>query len=224
MEQVKERLSDALCTLDTVVQGTELTDLAEIYDPRVMLAMAPISPSPQVLEHARALAGAELCSSVVEVSTPGGVPTKGVFDRLAVDGGEQGQAWVAYVERVTACFALLFGAEVVGVRQVVSDGPHCPRFHVDRVLARGILNVVGACTEWLSEDGVDRSLLGHAGGTDDSRSGLVGDWDRLARIDSGTLAIFKGSAWPGAEEHAIVHRSPPANGNRRLLLTLDWLK
>lgn len=224
MEQLEERPSDALGALDAVVQGAELTDLARLYDPRVMLAMAPIAPNPNALRHGRALANSGLCSSVVEVSTPDGVPAAGVLDRLATGEGDHGEAWGSYLEQVTSCFALLFGAEVVGVRQVVSDGPHCPRFHVDRVHARGIINVVGPCTEWLSDDNVDRSRLGHAGGPDDAQSGLVGDWSRLARIDSGALAIFKGTAWPGAADRAIVHRSPPANGSRRLLLTLDWLQ
>ncbi|MEM7517635.1 MAG: DUF1826 domain-containing protein [Planctomycetota bacterium] len=121
-------------------------------------------------------------------------------------------------------FADLLGARLVGVRQIVADGPHCSRFHVDRVLARGVLTVLGACTEWLGEDHLDRSRLGHSGGTDDATSGLVLNWSGLERGELGHLAVFKGTVWPEAAERAVVHRSPPADGQRRLILTLDCLE
>ena len=70
---------------------------------------------------------------------------------------------------------------------------------------------------------VDRSRLGHAGGPDDGASGLVRCWDRLDRAETGSLTVFKGTAWPGAADRAVVHRSPPKDGQRRVLLTLDWL-
>ena len=107
---------------------------------------------------------------------------------------------------------------------MVADRPHCPRFHVDRVAARGVLHVLGAPTEWLQEGAVDRARLGHAGGVDDASSGLVLDWGRLERAEPGTLAVFKGATWPGAEDRAVVHRSPPADGTRRVLVTLDWIE
>ena len=33
---------------------------------------------------------------------------------------------------------------------------------------------------------------------------------RTTPAESGELAVFKGTAWPGAAERAIVHRSPPS--------------
>ena len=128
-----------------------------------------------------------------------------------------------YVEEVTEVFAQLLGAHAVGVRQIVSDGPHCPCFHVDRVPARGVLNILGACTEWLRDADVDRSRLRRAGGPEDATSGLVREGGILDRSEPRTLAVFKGTTWPGAEERAVVHRSPPPDGERRLLMTLDWL-
>ncbi|MEM6676011.1 MAG: DUF1826 domain-containing protein [Planctomycetota bacterium] len=206
-----------------IVRGVELADLARLYDPDVMLVTAPIPPSPEALLHASTLAEAGLRHSQVKVETPDEVPFAGQLDGLAGVGGEHAEAWTAYLEEVTGVFASLVGARVVGVRQVVSDGPHCPRFHVDKILARGVLNVIGGRTEWLDEADVDRTRLGHAGGPDDATSGLVRPGSRLGRAESGTLAVFKGTAWPGAAERAVVHRSPPADGGLRVLLTLDWL-
>ena len=207
----------------SVVRGIELIDLVRLYEPDVMLVVAPTSPSSGAMLHAHELAAAGPRQSQVEVSTPDEVPVPGVLDRLAAEGGEHADAWVAYLEEVTALFAHLVGARAVGVRQVVADGPHCPRFHVDRVPARGVLNVIGACTEWLDEADVDRSRLGHAGGGDDATSGLIRAGARIERAEAGTLAVFKGTAWPDAAERAVVHRSPPSDGTRRVVLTLDWL-
>jgi len=211
-------------TAGPVVRGTTLPDLARLYEPEVMLVMAPIEPSAAALAHAEALGQAGPRSWTAEVATPEGEPLTGALVPLALEADADAAAWVAYVEEAVRVFAQLLGAEAVGVRQVVADGPHCPRFHVDRVVARGVLNVLGAPTEWLDDRDIDRARLGHAGGPDDATSGLVRSWDRLGRSDGGHLAIFKGTAWPGASDHAIVHRSPPPNGQRRVVLTLDWLE
>lgn len=210
--------------LGTVAYGGEPVDLAALYDQSVMLVTAPTYPSEAALLHAAAIAEAGTDSSTVQVGTPHGVPDPGSLGELSLRDGEDASAWASYLEEVTGLFVSLMGASRVGVRQIVSDGPQCPRLHVDRVVARGVLNVLGACTEWLDDADVDRSFLGHAGGPDDSKSGLVRRWDRLGRAKPGMLAVFKGTAWPGAEERAVVHRSPPADGARRLLLTLDCLE
>ncbi|MEM7306255.1 MAG: DUF1826 domain-containing protein [Planctomycetota bacterium] len=224
MEETKITGRTSQGAVEAIVRGAELADLAALYDPDVMLVTAPVLPSAGAQLHAEKLAAAGLGQSTVEVTTPDGAPAAGVLDRLSAGEGEHAREWVSYLEEVTRVFAHLLDARVVGVRQVVSDGPHCPRFHVDRIPARGVLNVIGACTEWLDEADVDRSRLGHAGGSDDATSGLVREGSQLARAELGTLAVFKGTAWPGATERAVVHRSPQPNGGRRLLLTLDWLE
>ena len=218
---VTERAHDH--AVDAILRGSELSDLTALYKPGVMLVTAPAPPNASALRHAEALMGAGLGQVASEVSTPDGAPKAGALKRLAVIDGDDARAWVTYLEEVTTVFAHLLGSRAVGVRQVVSDGPHCPRFHVDRVVARGVLHVVGACTEWLDEADVDRSRLGHAGGPDDQTSGLVRNWARLARAEPGTLAVFKGTAWPDAADLAVVHRSPPASGRRRIVVTLDLL-
>lgn len=208
---------------DTVVRGAELGDLARLYEPDIMLVTAPVPLSPEAEAHAAALVGSEPHSDQVEVHTGEGAQAADALLRLARGGDGSAEPYAAYLAEVVEVFASLLEARRVGVRQVVADGPHCPRFHVDQVVARGVLNVVGPSTEWLAEADVDRSRLGHAGGLDDATSGLVRSGAQLHRAELATLAVFKGSAWPGAEERAIVHRSPPADGSRRLVLTLDWM-
>lgn len=224
MERTEISDSPSPTVTSSILLGADLADLARIYESEIMLVSAPIPPSAAAVRFAQALAASDVRQSSVQVTTENGIPQGTTLDELAngiVDGAP---AWVAYLTEVTALFAELFDARLVGVRQIVTDGPHCPRFHLDRVHARGVLNVLGACTEWLDEPDVDRSKLGHAGGDDDTASGLVHDWSRLCRAGHGALTVFKGTAWPGAEERAIVHRSPPGDGTRRLVLTLDWME
>tara|TARA_R110000782_G_scaffold50302_3_gene109162 strand:- start:127 stop:561 length:435 start_codon:yes stop_codon:yes gene_type:complete len=43
-------------------------------------------------------------------------------------------------------------------------------------------------------------------------------------LQAGQVALLKGERWQGNEGRGLVHRSPPlVAGERRLLLTLDWL-
>ncbi|MGB0330753.1 MAG: DUF1826 domain-containing protein [Planctomycetota bacterium] len=211
-------------TAQPVVRGANLADLTRLYEPEVMLVTAPLPADGAALAHAEAMARAGPRSSQLQVATPDGDPAARALDQLALAGEPGARAWGAYLEGVTAVFAELLGAHVVGVRQVVANGPHCPRFHVDQVVARGVLTVLGARTEWLDDRDADRTRLGHAGGPDDATSGLVRRWDRLGRAECGELAIFKGTACPHASERAIVHRSPPSDGSPRVVLTLDWME
>jgi hypothetical protein len=44
------------------------------------------------------------------------------------------------------------------------------------------------------------------------------------QLNAGDVALFKGERWQGNEGRGIIHRSPvPVAGERRLVLTLDWL-
>lgn len=206
-----------------VVTGDGIVDLGRLFEPEVMLVTAPFEAPPAAHGHAAALALGQPGTRLAEVRTPDGRPDAADLGGLSEPELAGAAAWIEYLRQVTEAFALLVGAERVGVRQVVADGPHCPRFHVDRVAARAVLTVVGATTEWLDEPDVDRSRLGHAGGPDDASSGLIRPGATVGRARAGSLAVFKGTGWPGAEEAAIVHRSPPPDGARRLVLTLDWL-
>lgn len=209
--------------LGPVLHCEQVSDLALLYEPEILLVTAAKPPGSEAAQHAAALAGAGERISTAEVVCIDGEPRPGSLDVLTLTQADGALAWADYVAEITGAFALLVGARLVGVRQVVADGPHCPRFHVDRVAVRGVLTVLGPGTQWLPNSELDRSRLGHAGGEDDATSGLVKRWDRVQQLEAGSLALFKGTKWPDIGDLAVVHRSPPATGTRRVVLTLDWL-
>jgi len=122
-------------------------------------------------------------------------------------------------------FCYLFELERVGLRLTVLERAMCPKFHVDRVPCRLITTYQGVATEWLSHQVVDRTKLGSgSNGKPDSESGLFQNPNDIQRLHSGDVALLKGELWEGNEKAGLVHRSPaPSNGERRLLLTLDFI-
>lgn len=125
--------------------------------------------------------------------------------------------FVADVSWLVGAFACLVGAHRVGLRLRILDKAMCPRFHVDHVPLRLITTYAGAASQWLKEDAMLRNRLGDASAEPRLRSDIE-------QLDTGAVALFKGEKWSGNEGAAIVHRSPqPLAGERRLILTLDWL-
>lgn len=125
--------------------------------------------------------------------------------------------FIADVSWLISAFACLIGARRVGLRLRILDKAMCPRFHVDHVPLRLITTYAGAASQWLKEDAMPRSRLGEAGAEPQLRS-------NIEQLDTGSVALFKGEKWSGNEGAGIVHRSPqPMGGERRLILTLDWL-
>ena len=101
----------------------------------------------------------------------------------------------------------------------------CPRFHVDKVPCRLVTTYSGVATEWLPHHAVNRQQLGkvnHQAG--DNGSGLYLDQQDIRSLCCGDVALLKGERWQGNENAGLVHRSPMlSSGNRRLLLTLDFI-
>lgn len=113
-----------------------------------------------------------------------------------------------------AAYTCLLGARRVGLRLKVLDGAMCPRFHVDHVPLRLLTTYVGAGSEWLEERDIDRNRLQLA----------EAPVDNIRRLQVGDVALLKGEKWLGNEGAGLVHRSPPTpRGEKRLLLSLDWL-
>ena len=124
---------------------------------------------------------------------------------------------IADVSWLVSAFACLLGAKRIGLRLRALDKAMCPRFHVDHVPVRLITTYSGIGSQWLREGVMDRRQLGkpEAEPLQDSI---------IEQIDSGDVALFKGERWHGNEGFGLIHRSPqPAPGERRLILTLDWL-
>ncbi|MET0947387.1 MAG: DUF1826 domain-containing protein [Pseudomonas sp.] len=127
------------------------------------------------------------------------------------------EGFIADVSWLVRAFACLLGAKRIGVRVRVLDKAMCPRFHVDHVPVRLITTYAGVGSQWLKEGAMDRRRLSlpEAEPMDDSL---------IQQIGSGAVALLKGERWLGNEGFGLIHRSPPlAPGERRLILTLDWL-
>jgi hypothetical protein len=102
-------------------------------------------------------------------------------------------------------FARIFGARTLRLRLEAIDDDACRRFHVDRVRARLLCTYRGAGTE-----------LAHP-----ARAGETPE--PLERLQSGTVAILRGTLWSPGEATGLLHRSPPfgRGDTTRLLLVLD---
>lgn len=126
------------------------------------------------------------------------------------------------VELVTM-FCELLGSEQAGLRLTTLDRAMCPRFHVDRVLCRLVTTYSGTATQWLPHQLVDREKLGPRSHDEtDLEAGLHKHSSDIQQLNSGDVALLKGSLWAGNEQAGLVHRSPPVpKGEKRLLLTLD---
>lgn len=124
------------------------------------------------------------------------------------------EAFVADVVWLVEAFTCLLGARRIGLRLRVLDGAMCPRFHVDHVPLRLLTTYAGAGSEWLAEGVLERSRLQQA----------QPPMDKINRLGAGDVALLKGEKWLGNEGLGLIHRSPPTPaGERRLLLSLDWM-
>lgn len=130
----------------------------------------------------------------------------------------------ADIELLADMFSCLFEISGIGLRLTTLTDTMCPKFHVDRVPCRLITTYVGAGTEWLPHDSVDRSKLGAgSGGLSDAESGLYPQAQPVQSLATGDVALLKGELWHGNEGAGAVHRSPAVEpGQKRLILTFDF--
>jgi hypothetical protein len=127
------------------------------------------------------------------------------------------EGFIADVSWLVSAFACLLGAQRIGLRLRVLDTAMCPRFHVDHVPVRLITTYAGIGSQWLKEGAMDRRQLGKPDAEPQDES-------LIQQITCGAVALLKGEKWHGNEGFGLIHRSPqPAPGERRLILTLDWL-
>ena len=125
------------------------------------------------------------------------------------------QEMVDDIACVVDMYGCLFDTSYVGLRLRMLSSAMCPRFHVDHVTCRLITTLVGGGTQWLPQASLLLSDLTPGAKSAQNPS----PFHTLACSD---VALLKGSAWPGNENGAIMHRSPPvAPGDKRLVLTLD---
>lgn len=112
------------------------------------------------------------------------------------------EGFICDVRWLVGAYACLLDARRVGLRLRALEGAMCPRFHVDHVPARLICTYAGPGSEWLTAP----------------------DAVQVEQLSTGDVAVLKGERWLGNEGQGLAHRSPavPA-GQRRLMLTLDWM-
>ncbi|HEC72789.1 MAG TPA: DUF1826 domain-containing protein [Methylophaga aminisulfidivorans] len=206
--------------LEHISSSEEVTDLASIYEPSINLALwqrsltAPVlSDVKQLIKHSRTFAGRGVMKPE-EISS-------WLQNTLRTD---EYSAFEADVVHLAEVFSDLFDLTHVGVRLELLDKTMCPRFHVDKLLARLITTYDGATTQWLTEDNVNRDKLGEgAMGLPDNESGIVLNQAEIQTANIGDVLIMKGEGWINSDVRGLVHRSPEASvDNKRLLLSFDF--
>ena len=122
-------------------------------------------------------------------------------------------------------FCCLFDLKYAGLRLTLLEKAMCPRFHVDRIPCRLVTTYQGIASEWLEHALIDRTKLGAGNeGKSDEESGLFSDLNNINHLNQGDVALLKGENWDETQGFGLVHRSPAVpNGERRLLLTLDFI-
>ncbi|KJG06396.1 succinylglutamate desuccinylase [Photobacterium angustum] len=134
------------------------------------------------------------------------------------------KALVENIAQLVDMFCCLFDLKEVGLRLTALNNAMCPRFHVDHIPCRLVSTFHGNASQWLPNDKVDRTKLGHGNnGLPDETSGLYKQHSDIEQLSTGDVALLKGEAWAGNENLGIVHRSPATLPNEtRLLMTLDF--
>jgi len=202
------------------VAGEEPAVLARFFETEVNLVTLHRSASPALrafsqgclLKHAP-------CATETVVSQPDQLP--GVLPE-SIAQREGAEALREDIEEVFALWSDLFDPARSGLRFRVLDQAMCPRFHIDRVMARLIVSYGESGTEWLPESSLDRGLLGKP--LADPTVDPLARPEAIKRVPPFAIALLKGAAWPGNEARGIAHRSPHIKPpERRALLTLDML-
>jgi len=161
-------------------------------------------------------------STLPSLDLEAGLPADAVGDWLAEQLSDGLAGLGADIAQLSAMHACLFDVTYVGLRLKTLDRPMCPRFHVDRVTCRLLTTYVGAGTEYLANEDVDRSQIGRPVADPYRAPVLTGDAE-IHRLPAGAVALCKGEAWPGNDGAGFVHRSPDPAGSARLVLSLDGL-
>lgn len=208
-----------LPSLSRQALGEDIQVLTEVLHDGVNLAVWQRRLPVQIEDFAGALLaqGEPLAESMtLELRRPEDEPDlSGLVAQYADLPGQA--AFLADVRWLVRAYACLLDAQHIGLRLRALDKAMCPRFHVDHVPLRLITSYAGVGSEWLEEGVMPRSRLGQPDAEPQDEA-------RIQRLDAGHVALAKGEKWQGNEGCGLIHRSPqlPA-GERRLLLTLDWL-
>lgn len=196
------------------VLGSDPQVLAEVLMDDVNLAVWQRTLYPEISAFADRLAGRPLDLTQSLDVREERVVLGELLERAPFDGCA---LFRADLEWLLEAFACLTGARRIGLRLRSLDRAMCPRFHVDHVPLRLVTTYAGPASQWLVEGAMARTRLGES-------TAEPADSALIRQMAAGDVGVFKGEKWAGNPGRGIVHRSPqPASGERRLLLTLDWL-
>ncbi|WP_394241774.1 DUF1826 domain-containing protein [Halopseudomonas laoshanensis] len=215
-------LARAMPAMPRQVEGNSVESLLEILRDDVNLAVWQRQVDPVVSQFGQTLMAsgrvlAETCTWTAKHAETSDIAKLPRFAQAVADIPGYAE-FVADVGYLVSLFACLLDARAVGVRLRTLDKAMCPRWHVDKVSVRLITSYIGPGSEWLSEQESPRQQLG--GPAVD----LCANDAASHALTCGGVALLKGECWHGNEGRGLVHRSPRLPlGQRRLLLTLDWL-
>ncbi len=204
-----------------VIESDEATVLSKIYESGVNMVIWRRQLAPQLRLQAQ-----NFTLNVGFSNFSVKIGTNESFDYLndILGGDSNTSLLVKDMNQLIEMYCYLFELKGVGIRVKVLGEAMCPRFHVDRLPCRLISTYHGPCTEWLLNDCVDRSKLGHGNkGLTDDKSGVYSIKDCIQALELGDVALLKGELWPGNVGNGLVHRSPAASkSDKRLLFSLDF--
>jgi hypothetical protein len=201
------------------IASEQIDVFGEVLRDHINLALWQRQLPAQISDFAHALLaqGESLAESMVlELASAESEPNlSGLVDAYSDLPGQA--AFLQDVSWLVSAFACLFDAKRIGLRLRSLDKAMCPRFHVDHVPVRLITSYAGVGSEWLAEGVMARRRLGDP-------AAEPSDPTLIQRAEAGHVLLAKGEKWIGNEGGGLIHRSPqPPAGERRLLLTLDWL-
>lgn len=200
--------------------SNQANGLAEIYQPHINIAIWERGPDIAVIHALSELTehhpGFQI-KSVIRMEHA----RQSLNDLLPECAGKADLAENLYLS--LDLFCCLFDQKRVGVRFGRLSDAMCPRFHVDNLPVRLVQALSGPGTEWLPESTLDRSKLGRGNqGKPDHESGIYRSEQEIGHLQTGDIALLKGSGWEGNENTALVHRSPAVpRGVSRWFLSLD---
>ena len=190
----------------TVIRGTDPAVLARIGDPGCAAAIWTRGRDAGIGAWLDGLAAAFLPRTRT-VLRPGdvGAAVLAACDAALTPQPVYCRALADQLQDLAGGFAAAMRARWLRLRLDVVDSDGCRRFHRDVVRARLLCTLRGSGTEFgIAADGADP--------------------ERVDRLATGDVGVFRGTLWPGAAL-PLVHRSPPiaGRGETRLLLVLDPL-
>ncbi|MGC1480960.1 MAG: DUF1826 domain-containing protein [Chthoniobacterales bacterium] len=208
-----------------VVEGDDPSILPRIVDSPVNLAVWRRDVTPAVASAVRALLEspnpvdcdwhAPSTREIAECMGPTDPQSAlgRAFEALALD-----------VVRLSGVFAEVADVRHPRVRFARVEDDGCALFHADTLGLRLLCTYVGPGTQWLENTNVRRGQLGSLGrSATDANRAIVIDPSAIRSIPNWHVAVFKGRAWPGGADNALVHRSAPVRhrGEHRLRLCVD---